>query len=128
MYKYIIILLIMIKFTTGLSCDDTIIIPDKETLELKLLPDYQYFNDKSGFINKVAGRVMYPIGVANSIEEALYDYESKFQGNIYGKIISKQIPMLRDELFKACLGDYPSVLEDLERKGLYEPFMKAFGK
>lgn len=104
--------------TTGVATP--VKIPSAQVLTSRL-GGFEHFIEKTNFVKNVADKELEPLGVAVSIETALFDYAE------YMKAVPNMetvMEMNKPMIFEACLKDHPEALAELEGHGLYKPIGK----
>jgi len=94
----------------------TIKMPNKAILEERLSKaGFDHFLEKTK-IKELAGRDLYPLGVAIAVETALYDYNE----NLKQPMMARMMQLRKPQLLEVLLEDDPAALQELADAGIYQ--------
>lgn len=108
---------VMVGLTT-LSCFATpITMPSAEVLKQRLNDaGFTHFIEKTSIVKDLAGQQKEVLGVATSVDLALYDYSE----NLKNPMMARMMEMRKPQLLQALLQDHPAALKELADRGLYK--------
>ena len=91
--------------------------PDATTLQKRLNEaGFEHFVEKTDIVKNLADRDLYPLGVAVSVETALYDYSEYLKQPMMARMMQMRKPQLLEVLLK----DHPAALQELADEGVYK--------
>jgi hypothetical protein len=127
MKRLLLSLLLLPPCAHSMDDEDILItMPDAQTLTARLngIEGLSDFAAKTKIIEDLAGEKKYPLGVVNSLNQAMGDYLKK-QVHLcppqQKKSYEKTVVMRRSAILQVLLKDHPEALKSLEKIGQYNP-------
>lgn len=94
---------------------NTIQLPSAEILGKRLSENgLGHFMEKTKIDKDLGGRQLYPLGVANAVETALYDYDQYLKQPQIAVLMQTRKP----QIIEIILQDHPEAIKDLEERGI----------